>query len=119
MDDATVHCRTGTHAFMCRASGNKFSHMSFEQFRNTLLMQNHSTSSPSVASILQASVESSKEVGSHRHLLGQVFNATDRNVNSVNNGTDVDWVAAGTVTPVRDQGLQCGESTLSCVKHEI
>ena len=27
----------------------------------------------------------------------------------MNNQTDVDWVAAGVVTPIRDQGLQCGE----------
>lgn len=92
-----------------RASGNKFSHLSFGDFSNTVLMRTARNDAPSTPAPL--SVPSRLSTRSARRRLSQQQSPSGPAAwrTHVNNLTDVDWVSAGVVTPIRDQGLLCGK----------
>lgn len=78
----------------CRASGNKFSHLTFEQFSQTYLMS---------ATTAQQGLQ-----GVHAAAGSSVNNSLRVGVGAVGAAAEVNWVTAGKVTPVKDQS-SCGE----------
>ena len=103
---ARAHHGTPTH-LLYRASANKFSDLTPEQFKASYLMSD----SMSLANMdpdaddmdaEDMDAEAGSNITTSRRALTEVP------------PTDVDWVAAGKVTPIRDQGA-CGEFSLLLV----
>ncbi len=99
---ATSDCSTALlpHPSLCsfRASANKFFDLTPQQFKATYVM-----SDPKILAKLQADVGDAAASSSNPPLTSTGVGATP---------TDVNWVTAGKVTPIRDQG-SCGESPSS------
>ncbi len=88
-----------------RASANKFFDLTPQQFKATYMIND-----PKILDKLQANAGDAAASSSNPPLTSTRVGATP---------TDVNWVTAGKVTPIRDQG-GCGESPLpSCAAPEL
>lgn len=94
----------------CRASGNKFSHLTFDEFSQTYLMSDATAQQ----GLQRVGATTKGDSGSSSSSSSGIGNSSLRvGAGAVGAAAEVNWVTAGKVTPVKDQS-SCGELGCWC-----